>query len=146
MNKIAAATVGQHTTILNKKQVPKLLRFLGLFVLAKMTNAYTTNRIYQSHHKDKDIHTHFVHSLSCVQLQHSRLPCPSPSSRFCSNSCLLSWWCHPTTHTHTHTLQLNIYSVKEYFVQNVDYSSILEYAMIYHNHRNNLKELDFLSW
>ena len=29
-------------------------------------------------------------------LQHTRLPCPSPSSRFCSNSCPLSQWCHPT--------------------------------------------------
>ena len=29
-------------------------------------------------------------------LQHARLPCPSPSPRVCSNSCLLSWWCHPT--------------------------------------------------
>ena len=25
-----------------------------------------------------------------------RLPCPSPSSRACSNSCPLSQWCHPT--------------------------------------------------
>ena len=31
-------------------------------------------------------------------LQHARLPCPSPSLRVCSNSCPLSWWCHPTTH------------------------------------------------
>ena len=29
-------------------------------------------------------------------LQHSRLPCPSPSPGVCSNSCPLSWWCHPT--------------------------------------------------
>ena len=29
-------------------------------------------------------------------LQHTRLPCPSPSPRTCSNSCPLSWWCHPT--------------------------------------------------
>ena len=29
-------------------------------------------------------------------LQHTRLPCPSPSPRACSNSCPLSWWCHPT--------------------------------------------------
>ena len=29
-------------------------------------------------------------------LQHTRLPCPSPTPGFCSNSCLLSWWCHPT--------------------------------------------------
>ena len=29
-------------------------------------------------------------------LQHARLPCPSPSLGACSNSCPLSWWCHPT--------------------------------------------------
>ena len=29
-------------------------------------------------------------------LQNFRPPCPSPSPRACSNSCLLSQWCHPT--------------------------------------------------
>ena len=29
-------------------------------------------------------------------LQHTRLPCPSPSPRVCSNSCPLNRWCHPT--------------------------------------------------
>ena len=29
-------------------------------------------------------------------LQYSRLPCPSPTPGACSNSCPLSWWCHPT--------------------------------------------------
>ena len=29
-------------------------------------------------------------------LQHSRLPCPSPTPRAYSNSCPLSQWCHPT--------------------------------------------------
>ena len=29
-------------------------------------------------------------------LEHTRLPCSSPSSRACSNSCPLSQWCHPT--------------------------------------------------
>ena len=29
-------------------------------------------------------------------LQHTRLPCPSPSTIVCSNSCPLNWWCHPT--------------------------------------------------
>ena len=29
-------------------------------------------------------------------LQHTRLPCPSPAPRACSNSCPSSWWCHPT--------------------------------------------------
>ena len=30
------------------------------------------------------------------QLQHARLPCPSPSVRVYSNSCPLSWWWHPS--------------------------------------------------
>ena len=30
-------------------------------------------------------------------LQHTRLPCPSPTPRACSNSCPSSWWSHPTT-------------------------------------------------
>ena len=29
-------------------------------------------------------------------LQHIGLPCPSPTPRACSNSCLSSQWCHPT--------------------------------------------------
>ena len=35
-------------------------------------------------------------SLRPHGLQHIRLPCPSPTRRACSNSCLLSRWCHPT--------------------------------------------------
>ena len=35
-------------------------------------------------------------SLQPHGLQHTRLPCPSPSPRVCSNSCPLSWSCHPT--------------------------------------------------
>ena len=35
-------------------------------------------------------------SLWPIGLQHTRLPCPSPSLRACSNSCPLSWWYHPT--------------------------------------------------
>ena len=29
-------------------------------------------------------------------LQHTRLPCSSPTPRACSNSCPSSWWCDPT--------------------------------------------------
>ena len=29
-------------------------------------------------------------------LQHTSLPCPSPTPQACSNSSPLSWWCHPT--------------------------------------------------
>ena len=34
-------------------------------------------------------------SLQPPGLQHTRLPCPSPSPRVCSNSCPVSQWCHP---------------------------------------------------
>ena len=30
-------------------------------------------------------------------LQHTRLPCPSPTPRVCSNSCPSSRWCHPAS-------------------------------------------------
>ena len=36
-------------------------------------------------------------SLPPHGLQHARLPCPSPTSTACSNSCALSQWCHPTS-------------------------------------------------
>ena len=35
-------------------------------------------------------------SLWSHGLQHTRLPYPSPTPGACSNSCPLSWWCHPT--------------------------------------------------
>ena len=35
-------------------------------------------------------------SLQSHELQHSRLPCPSPSPWACSNSCPFSQWRHPT--------------------------------------------------
>ena len=36
-------------------------------------------------------------SLQPNGLQHTRIPCPSPSPGVCSNSCRLSQWCHWTT-------------------------------------------------
>ena len=35
-------------------------------------------------------------SLRPHGMQHARLPCPLPAPRVYSNSCPLSWWCHPT--------------------------------------------------
>ena len=35
-------------------------------------------------------------SLRHHGLQHARPPCPSPTPGVYSNSCPLSWWCHPT--------------------------------------------------
>ena len=41
-------------------------------------------------------HSAMSNSSQLHGLQHARLPCPSPSSGACSNSCPLSQWCHPT--------------------------------------------------
>ena len=38
-------------------------------------------------------HVWLCNPMDC---KHSRLPCPSPTPGACSNSCLLSQWCHPT--------------------------------------------------
>ena len=35
-------------------------------------------------------------SLRHHESQHARPPCPSPTPGVYSNSCLLTWWCHPT--------------------------------------------------
>ena len=49
-------------------------------------------------------------SLQPHRLQHTRLPCPSPSPRVCSKSCPLSWWCHPTISSH-----FPLFSCHQYF-------------------------------
>ena len=41
-------------------------------------------------------HSVMSNSLQPHGLKHTRLPCPSPTPRACSNSCPLSQWCHPT--------------------------------------------------
>ena len=41
-------------------------------------------------------HSAMSHLLLSQGLQHTRLPCPSPSPGVCSNSCPLSWWYHLT--------------------------------------------------
>ena len=41
-------------------------------------------------------HSVMSDSLRPHEPQHARPPCPSPTPRVYSNSCPLSWWCHPT--------------------------------------------------
>ena len=41
-------------------------------------------------------HSVMSDSLQPHGLQHTRLPCPSPTPGACSNSCPSSWWYHPT--------------------------------------------------
>ena len=63
------------------------------------SSALQADSLLLSHHGSSLVIA-IVQSLSCVQLfgphwlQHTRLPCSSPYPRVCSNSCLLSQWCH----------------------------------------------------
>ena len=41
-------------------------------------------------------HSFVSNSFQPHGLQHTRPPCLSPTPRVYSNSCPLSWWCHPT--------------------------------------------------
>ena len=58
------------------------------------------NQTYETEEKNSCVYA--VQSLSLVWLfatpglQYTSLPLPSLSPRVCSNSCPLSWWCHPT--------------------------------------------------
>ena len=49
------------------------------------------------------------------ELQHTRLPCPSPAPRTCSNSCTSSRWCHPTSSCHPLLLLPSIFPRKRVF-------------------------------
>ena len=65
--------------LLNKKWLPKELPW-----------AFQLSKVFLFSHSVMS------YSLQPHGLQHTRPPCPWPSPRACSNSCPLSWWCHPT--------------------------------------------------
>ena len=56
-----------------------------------------TEHYSQSEHWTQFSRSVISDSLRPHGLQHSRLPCPSPTPRTCSNSCPSSRWCHPTS-------------------------------------------------
>ena len=47
--------------------------------------------------------------LQAPGLQQARLPCPSLSPGVCSNSCSLSWWCHPAISSSPFPSALNLF-------------------------------------
>ena len=68
----------------------------------KWGNPWDWRKLDESHQSKRNFHRHSVPSLSHVRLfatlwttAHARPPCPSPTPGVHSNSCPLSWWCHP---------------------------------------------------
>ena len=63
------------------------------------THLHTQSKaIYNMYHFNSVQFSHSVMSdyLQPHESEHARPPCPSPTLRVYSNSCPLSWWCHPT--------------------------------------------------
>ena len=58
-----------------------------------LKNSYMAKSLWVRHQFS---HSVVSDSLQPHGLQHVRLPWPSPTPGACSNSCLLSQWCHPT--------------------------------------------------
>ena len=63
-------------------------------ILDKMNKVYVVLKSVQGSIQFN--HSVMSDSLQTPGLQHTRLPCSSPTPGACSNSCLSSWWCHPT--------------------------------------------------
>ena len=55
-------------------------------------------------------------SLRPHVLQHTRLPCPSPTPRACSDSSPLSQWCHPIISSYPFSFGLQSFPVAQSFV------------------------------
>ena len=65
---------------------------MGTLFLTKEARIYNGTMINSVHFS----HSVVSHSLRPHGLQHARPPYPSATPGVYSNSCPLSWWCHPT--------------------------------------------------
>ena len=67
-----------------------------LYIKINIYCIYLKNGKIWKHVSVQFSHLLIADSLWPYGLQQTRLPCPSPTPRACSNSCPSSWWCHPT--------------------------------------------------
>ena len=66
---------------------------LGFLTASQSTHLLCVNRQLSSVQVSRPV---MSDSLRPHKLQHARPPCPSPTPGVHSNSCPLSWWCHPS--------------------------------------------------
>ena len=82
------SNLSQHPFLLS---LDAALGYFSIAALAETSRSELDHEVISFHHPFSS-----VSSLSHVQLQHARPPCPSPTPRVYSDSCRLNWWCHPT--------------------------------------------------
>ena len=70
-------------------------------------------------------------SLWSHGLQHTRLPCPSPTPGAYSNSSPSSWWCHPTISSSVSSFFSCLQDQKTLQLQNISHSSQTLGEMMY---------------
>ena len=68
-------------------------------------------------------------SLRPHGLQHVRPPCPSPTPRVYSDSCLLSQWCHPTISSSVIPFSSYLQSFPASGMGGIQYSKVLEFQL-----------------
>ena len=73
---------------------PGRLQSIGSTGVGQDLATKPTNTI-QNRSSGQFSHSVVSNSLRSHEPQHPRPPCPSPTNRVYSNSCPLSWWCHP---------------------------------------------------
>jgi len=75
-----------------------LLPFLFLYIciivfrISTFSQMHVINQLFSSVQFSRSV---VSDSLQPHESQHTRLPCPSPTTGIHSNSCPSSWWCHP---------------------------------------------------
>ena len=75
-------------TLLKKYKIVKYIYILSLRIISLQQQRWTSVHQFG--------HSVVSNSLGPHGLQHTRLPCPSPTPRVCWNSHPSSRWCHPT--------------------------------------------------
>ena len=86
----------KYTNLYTRKKVKKLCMYLLTYAKRKkwrMNKPETNELSYLTVQFSCSV---MSDSLQPHGLWHARLPCPSPTPRAYSNSCPLSWWCHPS--------------------------------------------------
>ena len=73
-----------------------IVHFMIKFSLFSVFSMFLVYQKWPNFSSAQFSHSVMSNSLWPHELQHARLPCPSPTPRACSNSCPLSRWCHPT--------------------------------------------------
>ena len=87
--------------IFEKKNIYIYLRkYIYIYIWEKYIYFFlSVSRIFYKYQSVQFSHSVLSNSLWPHGQQHARPPCPSPTPRACSNSCLLRWWCHPIPHS-----------------------------------------------